>query len=68
LHEECFGRVNKLKVAKDKNKLFLGIIGDILRDWGLCIVVHKKNVRVDKKIISIFTYTLSYDNNIDKHI
>lgn len=67
-NKDCLVRVGKLKVAKDKNKLFLGIMGDILRDWGLCIGVHKKTVRIKNKFTYTLVYVLSYNDGIDKYI
>jgi hypothetical protein len=67
-NKDCLSRVAKLKIATDKNKLFLGIMGDILRDWGLCIVVRKKSVRIRDKFTNKFLYILSYNDGIEKYI
>jgi hypothetical protein len=65
---EALFKIQKLKLKTDKKRLFLSIINNIFKDWGIHISIIKKKAKVDKKVVSKYYYTITVINEIDKYI
>jgi hypothetical protein len=60
---------SKSKIGKIKTcKGFIGIWKTVLQQWGLTVKVNRKNVKRNKKVIKLLSYTLNYIHDINKYI
>lgn len=68
--KKCISLFNVNMKKVDSIKAFMGSVNSLLKNWGLCIVSHKKTARVKKsnKFTLNLNYYLNYYQDIDQYL
>ena len=60
---------DKVKIKKVSTvKQFMGFVNSLFSEWGIVMRCIKNNKKVNKKVIKIISYQLTYLDNFNKYI